>query len=112
MYAMEQGMAPTLCTINCQMTGRRGVESVSMIPLSLKVDSGGRRWPTHPLLPPQQPLFVGGELELLLTNIEHTFTEKGFQESCLPQRLLSVLPAEAADILARQSSEQALAMRK
>ncbi|CAN7939601.1 unnamed protein product [Ixodes hexagonus] len=54
-----------------------------------------------------QPFSVGSELGFFLTNFERTCARMGFEESSWPQRLLSVLPAEAADVLARLAPEEA-----
>lgn len=54
-----------------------------------------------------QPFAIGGELRLFLTNFERTCTRMGFERASWPQRLLSLLPAEAADVLARLGPEEA-----
>lgn len=54
-----------------------------------------------------QPFVIGSELGLFLTNFERTCTRMGFELTSWPQRLLSLLPAEAAEILARLNAEEA-----
>ncbi|XP_042144130.1 uncharacterized protein LOC121834502 [Ixodes scapularis] len=53
-----------------------------------------------------QPFSVGSELGFFLTNFERTCVRMDFEESSWRQRLLSVLPAEAADVLARLLPEE------
>lgn len=48
-----------------------------------------------------QAFSVRSELGFFLTNFERACVGMGSEESSWPLRLLSVLPAEAADVLAR-----------
>lgn len=48
-----------------------------------------------------QPFCVGGDLGLYLINFERTSTKMCFERSSWPQRLLNLLPAEVADVMAR-----------
>lgn len=54
-----------------------------------------------------QPFRVGGDLGLFLINFERTCTKLGLADSDWAQRLLSVLPGEAADVVARLDPDSA-----
>ncbi|CAN8020684.1 unnamed protein product, partial [Ixodes persulcatus] len=54
-----------------------------------------------------QPFRVGGDPGLFLINFERTCTKLGLADSDWAQRLLSVLPGEAADVVARLDPDTA-----
>lgn len=51
------------------------------------------------------PYRIGGDIALFLVNFERTCEKRGLDESLWSQKLLSVVPGEAAEVLARLSKE-------
>lgn len=54
-----------------------------------------------------QPYKIGGDVGLIRVNFERTCEKMRFERESWPQRLLTVLPCEAADVIARLSREEA-----
>lgn len=54
-----------------------------------------------------QPYLVGADVCLFLVNFERVCERKGFTRTSWSQRLLIVLPCQAADIIVRISKEDA-----
>ncbi|CAN7979184.1 unnamed protein product [Ixodes persulcatus] len=54
-----------------------------------------------------QPFKVGEDIGLFLVNFERTCEKLGFRRETWSQRLLTLLPYEAADVVARLSKEDA-----
>ncbi|KAM7281438.1 uncharacterized protein ISCGN_006045 [Ixodes scapularis] len=65
---------------------------------AIVVDNSSKKFDMRALL---QPFRVGGDMGLYLVNFERVCVKMGLVESSWPQRLLSLLPAEVADVLAR-----------
>ncbi|KAG0415919.1 hypothetical protein HPB47_006907 [Ixodes persulcatus] len=65
---------------------------------AIVVDNSSKKFDMRALL---QPFRVGGDMGLYLVNFERVCAKMGLVESSWPQRLLSLLPAEVADVLAR-----------
>lgn len=59
-----------------------------------------------------QPFRVGEDIALFLVNFERTCEKAGFSSDVWPQKLLTLLPCEAADVIARLSKEDAEAYDK
>ncbi|KAM7285163.1 uncharacterized protein ISCGN_032123 [Ixodes scapularis] len=54
-----------------------------------------------------QPFSVGNDISLHLVNFEKTCTNAGFGRNTWSQRLLTLLPNKAADVIARMTVEEA-----
>ncbi|KAK8769088.1 hypothetical protein V5799_014447 [Amblyomma americanum] len=54
-----------------------------------------------------RPFKLGEDIGLFLVNFERTCEKQGFSRETWPQRLLTLLPAEAADVVARLKREEA-----
>lgn len=54
-----------------------------------------------------QPFSVGNDISLYLVNFERTCINAGFGKDTWSQRLLTLLPNEAADVIARMTVEEA-----
>lgn len=53
-----------------------------------------------------QPFKTGEDMGLFLVNFERTCTKMSFEKESWPQRLLTLLPCEAAEVIARLSKEE------
>lgn len=53
-----------------------------------------------------QPFKTGEDIGLFLVNFERTCDKMSFEKESWPQRLLTLLPCEAADVIARLSKEE------
>ncbi|XP_064480470.1 calponin homology domain-containing protein DDB_G0272472-like [Ornithodoros turicata] len=59
-----------------------------------------------------QPFKVGEDIGLYLVNFDRTCEKVGFERDVWPQKLLTLLPCEAADVIARLSKEGAAVYAK
>ncbi|KAH7977969.1 hypothetical protein HPB49_004103 [Dermacentor silvarum] len=54
-----------------------------------------------------RPYKLGEDIGLFLVNFERTCKKEGFSRDSCPQRMLTMLPGEATDVIARLSKEEA-----
>ncbi|KAH7981990.1 hypothetical protein HPB52_002522 [Rhipicephalus sanguineus] len=59
-----------------------------------------------------QPFKIGQDIALFLVNIERTCEKAGFSLESWPQELLTLLPCEAADVIARLNRKDAVSYDK